>query len=131
MKNKKIGIYGIIIKDKKILLVKNKTHFILPGGKPDKEDFSEENTLKREFKEELSNTEIVVESFYGIFMDRDPNSKKEFIAKTYICRLKDEVGEPSEEISEIAWLGKEEAVNYKISNVNLKVIESLVKKDYL
>jgi 8-oxo-dGTP pyrophosphatase MutT (NUDIX family) len=125
-----IGVYGILRKENKILFVKNDTHWILPGGKP----HDEENSymcLEREFKEELSGTEINIKKFYGFFQGKTSNSKKDLGAHVYFCDLVGELGKPSSEIKDSSWIGKEYFFNYNVYPLNKDIFESLVKDKYL
>ena len=116
-------IAGIIIKDKKLLMVRkyNEPHFIMPGGKI-KENETKEQALKRELKEELS---IELKSMKKIktweakhFKDKNKIVKME----TYFVEI---LGEPkaTNEINELKWIDS----SYKDKNIKL----ASINQDYL
>ena len=80
------AINAAIIKDKKLLLVRKKNTWILPGGKPE----SGENDLEcltREINEELSGTKIKDISFYREFKGKTPHKRDIINAKVYFAKL--------------------------------------------
>lgn len=97
-------IAGVIIKDKKFLMVRkyDEPHFIMPGGKK-LENETPEQTLKRELKEEL-NVELVSMNLINTwdaphFRDKDKLVRMEI----YLIEIKGEPT-PSSEINEMQWI---------------------------
>lgn len=110
----KVG--AIIIKDKKLLIVKERDLdlFISPGGKPEKWETPRE-TLERELKEEIG-AQLIDMKPWGKFSSETAKPEKyDWITMdTYFVRIKGDI-KPSGEIEEIAWVGKD----YKQQNVKL------------
>jgi len=125
------GVYGAVIKEGRLLFVKNDSHYILPGGKPNEDDGSEKETLRREFSEEISGTRVRIGKYYGTFRGKTPNSGKDIEARVYLCELEGEVGKPSAEITDVVWVGREDVGNYEIAQVSLNVFNSLDEEGYL
>jgi 8-oxo-dGTP pyrophosphatase MutT (NUDIX family) len=127
----RIGVYGLIIENRKVLVVDKKGCLILPGGKPNFAEESEGNVLKREFREELSGTEILVDLYYKDFSGISPHSKKPILTKTYFCYPLEGIGEPSAEIRGKYWINSLDLNKFKFSEITKKVLESLVKEDLI
>lgn len=111
-------VAGLIIKDKKLLLVHNIKHNTLriepPGGKK-KENENWEESVAREIKEEL---DIVVEptDFFGIYDTLSPEG--DFSVHMYFCKtIKGEprVVEP-DKINEFKWYSFDELEKLKKSS---------------
>ena len=117
-----------VIEKKRLLLVKKKDVWILPGGKPKKEDKSYFDTLFREFSEELPGTGIFVGRYYGKFSDKTPHSHKDLTAKVYFGKVEN-LGYSSAEISDRKYISDFE--NYTLSKITEKIVESLKKDNYL
>jgi 8-oxo-dGTP diphosphatase len=82
---------GIIIKDKRVLLVHNMKHGLRvepPGGKKEPGEGWEESVI-REIKEELGVT-VAVKSVIGEYATHSPEG--EFLVKLYLCEIA--TGEP-------------------------------------
>lgn len=124
----KTAINAAIIKHKKILLVKKKDIWILPGGKLEEHE-SHLECLAREMKEELSGTEIFVDKYYNSFEGETPHSRAPLRAYVYLARLKGGLGQPSAEISDREFIRKFK--DYKVSPITKEVIDSLAKEGYL
>jgi 8-oxo-dGTP pyrophosphatase MutT (NUDIX family) len=119
----------IVIEDKKILLVKKGNVWILPGGKPDKKDTSNEDTLRREVYEELSGTEINIGKYYSSFIGITPYKKDKLEAITYFGSILYDLKKPSAEISDAKFIGNFE--DYQLSKITQKIVNSLRKDNYL
>lgn len=122
----------INIQDKKILssLSKGKDTYYIPGGKREGNETDEE-TLIREVKEELS-VDILKEtiSYYGIF-EAQAHGKKEGIIVKMTCYTADYEGQmkPDSEIQEIRWLTSKDMD--KISPVDKLIFKDLLAKGYI
>ncbi len=125
-------INGIILDNKRILLVRKKGIWILPGGKI-KEGENELEALAREFKEELSETEIDVRSasFYKEFHGLTPHTQTPASVRTYHLRTPLVIGEPSAEIEAKSWMDSSEAYNYPVSELTKSIILSLKRDLYV
>ena len=123
------SISGIVIKEgRKLLLVRKKDIWILPGGKLEPEE-SNLDCLFREFKEELPDVKINEFYYYGSFKGKTPHKKDRLKTEAYFVNISGEAGKPSGEINDLEWV--EDFSNYNISDITNKVIKSLRKKDYL
>ena len=76
-----VRIGGIVIQDGKVLMVTTKGYDIFPGGKKNNYDESDESCLKREFREELSGTEILVGDFFKKTWGINPLSNKRIYSR--------------------------------------------------
>ncbi|NUN11835.1 NUDIX domain-containing protein [Candidatus Micrarchaeota archaeon] len=114
-KTTRTKVAGIVIRNKKILLVKNKrdNFYYLPGGTLEVGESFEE-CLKREFKEEL-NCKIKDVKLLGIPSIGPESSKtrKLMIAINFTLTL---IGEPkpNNEIIEIKWANYKETTKLKL-----------------
>ena len=124
------AICAAIIEDNKILLVRKNRTWILPGGKPEKEEKDLE-CLTREIDEELSGTKIKEISFYKQFEGRTPHKGDILSARVYFANLSGELYAVRKEdsISEVKWVTNFE--DYNISEITSKIINSLKQDDYL
>ncbi|NCN86530.1 NUDIX hydrolase [archaeon] len=122
-------INGIIFEKGKVLLVKKKDKWILPGGKLENELYF--HCLEREFSEELSETKIDVGEFYDTFSGITPFSKKYFEADVYFCTLLSDLGKPSQEILDRKYFGKEDIKEIELSKVTRDIFNRLVKEGYV
>lgn len=119
----KIG--GIILKDKKLLVVKkttkdNRQEFIIPGGKREGSETDFE-TLKRELQEELQ-VELICANTFGGFDDIAVFENIPIHIEVYYAEIS---GEPvcDSEIKEAVWIDR----NYKEKGILLgSVLEKYV-----
>ncbi len=127
----RVAINGIIINDdKKILIVKKRNHWILPGGKPRIEvSESDIDCLAREIREEIG-VEILKYSWYERFEGRTPNTGDMLEARTYFTTIQG-VPEPRAEITDIVWAGRAQIQEYQLSDITGKIIESLQQDNHL
>ncbi|MBI2449061.1 NUDIX domain-containing protein [Candidatus Pacearchaeota archaeon] len=106
-------IVALIIKNNKLLLVKGKGYSELwtPGGKRE-EGESEEETLKRELKEEI-NLDLQSMVFFREYFMQSPYSNN-WMTETK-CFLVEAKGEPKadKEIESIVWYGKDDFLTKK------------------
>jgi len=124
----KTGIYAALIKNRKILLVRNKNLWILPGGNLN-ENENHLECLVREIKEELSGTEIIVNRYYNSFEGLTPHSQTPLKAFVYFVQLKGKLKEPSAEIFDRKFVTN--SGYYEVSPVTKEIIDSLAKEGYL
>ena len=120
------AINAAFIKDKKILLVKKKDVWILPGGKPEANE-SDLECLFREVKEEIR-TGLENLKYYGEFEGITPHKKDTLKAIVYFA---DVIGEPkaSAEIINCRWI--KYSNNCLFSDITSKILNSLKKDNYL
>lgn len=96
----------------------NRKECILPGGKREGNE-TDEQTLKRELREELS-VEVEEMKFYKIYYDKAVFEQEEdFKQTTYITKLKDKNISIKNEIKEAIWINKE----YERNEMKLNVIQ--------
>ena len=124
----KTAVNAAIIKHKKILLVKKKDVWILPGGKLEEHE-SHLECLAREMKEELSGTEIFVDKYYNSFEGQTPHSDAPLKAYVYLVRIKGRLGQPSSEILDREFI--KNFKDYNVSAITKEVIDSLTNEGYL
>lgn len=124
------NVGGIVLKDKKLLVVRKKNgrlECILPGGKKE-EGESDIDTLKREFLEELG-VSISNISFLGSYEDKAIFSDCLFHMQAYIVEI-DGIIRSDHEIKEFLWIDN----NYKekgilVSNMlENNIIPEIIKK---
>ena len=126
----KKGIYLAEINEERLLLVRKKDIWILPGGKLENGE-SDSDCLFRELKEELSvsKQQFRIYNFYKSFIGRTPFSNALLEAKVYFGRLRDGLIKPNNEINDVKFIRNFK--NYKISEITNKIINSLKKDKYL
>ena len=129
----KIG--GIILKDKRILVVKKKTEdnrqeYIIPGGKREGNETDFE-TLKRELKEEIQ-VELISTQPFGGFDDIAIFENIPIHIEVYYANI---IGEPEcdSEIKELVWIDRNyEQDGISVGSVLAKfVIPKLVKMEMM
>jgi ADP-ribose pyrophosphatase YjhB (NUDIX family) len=123
-------IDGAYILDKRILLVRKKDTWILPGGKVEEIE-SENDCLKREFKEELPHIQIFIKGFYKAFSGITPFTKSEVLVKVFFIEVIGEDISSSAEISGSQFFTKEELSLIKISDITKEILDDLEKDGYL
>ena len=120
------AINAAVIEDGKILLVRKRKTWILPGGKPEPRE-SDLECLCRELDEELSGLKIKNLKYYNEFEGIAPHKKDLIKVKVYLAQVEEGPYKPSREINAAELV--EDTSKYNISDITLKIIESL-KKDY-
>ena len=120
-------INAAIIKNAKILLVRKGQSWLLPGGKPEIGETDIE-CLCREVSEELSGTQLENIKFYGNFIGYT-HLQERFRTDVYLANIKGELNQPSAEIAEYRWV--DDTNQYNLSDMNSKVIDSLIKEGLL
>lgn len=121
------AINAAIIDDKsRLLIVKKKNVWILPGGKP-KDEESHAGCLEREVAEELSGTKVSIDRLYDVFEGITPHAGDRLRAIVYLCSLNGELGNPSAEITDKTWITYDQRYNYPLSEITGKIVEGLRK----
>jgi len=116
----------LVIDNNRLLIVKKKDIWILPGGKfLDGESY--ECCLRRELKEELS-TRVVIRDFYKSFKGITPYSREYVEAQAYFGEINGSIN-PSAEISDAKLIINFK--NYDISDITKKIIQSLIQDGHL
>lgn len=129
----KVG--GIVIKDKKVLVVRKKTkenflEFIIPGGKRESGETDLE-TLQREMQEEV-NLKIIKTEYLGEYRDIAIFENIPIAMKVYLCEVEGEINVQNE-IKEFCWIDK----NYKEKGIKVGsilekfVLPQLIKRDLI
>ncbi|WP_162300562.1 NUDIX hydrolase [Anaerosacchariphilus polymeriproducens] len=116
----KVG--GIILNSKKLLVVRKKTldnrsEFIIPGGKSEKGE-NDEDTLKRELKEEL-NVNLLDMNYFDSYSDIAVFENIPISMNVYTCDIDGSII-PMNEIKEYIWIDR----NYEQNNIQLGSILS-------
>ncbi len=119
-------VSAAIIKDRQILLVKEKGIWILPGCKV-KNGEDKSNCLKSKISEVLSGTKIEVKGHYDNFIGKNANSN--FITYVYLADLYGSLRKPSNGVSDAKFI--DDFHGYKISPLSKRIIHSLKKNFYL
>lgn len=103
------AIQALIIKDDKLLIVREKDYFLLPGGKPHNGETQIE-TLRRELKEETNLSLISVDYFGTYNYSRALTVDRPL---TLICYIANVSGTPkaSSEVDELVWINKHDYAN--------------------
>lgn len=125
-----IGVHGILIVNRKTLVVRKGTYNIFPGGKL-RFGESDKECLIREIKEELSNTEIEVKNYYGTFTGLTPNSNVNLESRKYFYNLKGKLGKPSAEINESMFVNSKDFKNLNLTEVSKKTLDALIKDNLI
>ena len=122
-----VTIHGICIENKQLLMVQKGKWYILHGGKREEGEL-DKKCLQREVKEELSGSEIFVGNYYKTFFGITPNSRKPLISKNYFIYFKDNIGNPSAEISCKKFVTSKNKSFLDLTEISLKVLDSLIKE---
>ena len=121
------AVNAAIIHDGKVLLVKKKNTWILPGGKP-KENETDISCLFREMKEELPGMTIHNVLFSSMFIGATPHTGDQIKSFVYLVDADGSI-KPSAEINDSGWFSSFNAL--EISGPTRKCISFLQKKGYL
>jgi hypothetical protein len=122
-------INGLIFENEKVLIVKKKNKYLPSERKLENELYF--HCLERKFREKLSSTEIDVGKFYKNFSEINLFSKKAFEIDIYFCKLINNMGNPSAEISKRKYIGKKDLKTKPFSIITREILENLVKEGYL
>ena len=124
------AVSGAFIRKEKILLVRKRNTWILPGGKPEQEDKNDMATLIREVKEELPNLEIKQESlfYFDVFQGITPHEEDTLLAKVFVGEASGGI-ETANEINDSGWFEKPKEKN--LSDITGKIVRALEYDEYL
>lgn len=130
----KIVKYGLLlVKDKKFLIAKEKGTdlFLMPGGRPEKNE-SPEECLIREIMEEIG-CEVIRKSikFFGEFEDIAVNDPGKLVnIKLYTADVK---GKPkaNSEIEELKWFGRGDDAKVLSPLIKNKILPAVLEKGLL
>lgn len=120
-------ICAVIIKEGKILLVREREAWILPGGKPELNE-SDLGCLFREFEEELPRLKLSNIRRYKEITGVAPHKRDKILTYIYLADASGEIT-PSAEINASVWSDNPEALN--LSDATYKAIISLRQDGYL
>ena len=126
----RVVVDAAIIKDGKLLLVRKRDSWILPGGKIEKGE-SDLECLSREVFEELSGTRICNNMFYGEFEGKTPHRGDTLKARVYFANIDGILYgvRNGDSISEARWV--EDFDDYNLSDITSKIVSSLMEEGYL
>ncbi|MEK6893574.1 MAG: NUDIX domain-containing protein [Nanoarchaeota archaeon] len=126
------AISAAVISHGQILIVRKRKTFILPGGKPEKEE-PDEKCLRREFAEELSGTLIKDLVLYREFEGTAPHERDLLKCRVYFASLDGALMGVSsfDSVDDYAWANRAEIKSYNLSDITGKVVDSLIKDEYL
>ena len=122
-------VSAVIIEHNKLLLVKKRDTYILPGGKPE-EGERDVDCLGREIGEELSGTQIKVGEFYDYFRGKAPHKGDIIENLVYFAEIGGRLGDASREVSDAIWVDSSRRLRL-ISEITRKVFIQLIKDKYL
>lgn len=108
----------------RLLMVRKKGVWILPGGKIKKGEYDLE-CLFREFREELPNAWVTILSEGKIFQGTALHSKKKISVKTYFVEVTNSI-EVAQEIEAAEWVKERDFENYPMSEAMADVIAHLI-----
>lgn len=118
------AINTISFKEGKLLLVKKKEVWILPGGKPNTDE-TDPACLFREGQEELPEAQFFIQEKYKDFVGRTPHSGDLLTAKTYFAEVSGSVV-PSGEISAADFVSRNKIGEFSLSEITSQIVESLI-----
>jgi len=124
----RIAINAVVIQKGNILLVKKRSTWILPGGKPEGEESDIQCLIREITKEEIPGTRLTNFKFYGEFTGKTPHRGDILLAKVYLAEIQGKI-KPDAEIVDVEWVKKPE--NYNLSEITEKIIKDLRNKGYL
>jgi len=128
----RVAIFAAIIKEDCILLVRKKKAWILPGGKPNRDE-DDILCLLREAQEELPGAELVIRKFYKSIKGRTPHTCDILQAKVYFADIDGDVY-PGAEVNTAAWVRIKDTGEFELqglSDLTEKIINSLCEDGYL
>lgn len=110
-----------------IIDVRKEESWLFPGGKPESGE-KDIKCLYREVKEELSGTQLKNICYYRSF-EGLTHKQETFRTEVYFATIDGKLGKASAEISERRFV--QDIDDYKFSDINSKVIDSLKRDHYL
>ena len=123
----KVTVKGIVCKNKKVFMLKDqKGNWELPGGRI-KFGESAEDTLKREFKEELGIKNIIIGKLVHVwdFTSNSKGNNNHFIVIVYKCKADLNKVDISREHLEYQWVDIKEISDYQMRSGYLEVIKKI------
>lgn len=126
----RIAINAAIVQDNKLLLVRKKQTWILPGGKLEIGE-NDLECLCREIDEEISGTQIKDIQFYNQFEGRTPHKGDILRAKVYFANINGQLYSvrDGDSISEVQWVN--DFSQYNLSDITSKIVNSLQQDKYI
>jgi 8-oxo-dGTP diphosphatase len=115
-----IGLLSIV--DHRVLLVRKRGTWILPGGKPE-ENENDRMCLRRELEEELPRASCVIGRFFGEFSGTTPHSRKKLTARVYFGTAEGDLA-PGAEIEASRYFAFRELESENVSDITREIIES-------
>jgi len=125
-------INAAIIEDKRLLVLKKKESWILPGGKAELwESYSA--CLERELSEELSGLQVKISRFYRAFSGISPYTKSQITSDVYFATREHAERDivPSAEITAFAWMPYELREKYSLSDITRDIADRLHRDNYI
>jgi 8-oxo-dGTP pyrophosphatase MutT (NUDIX family) len=124
-----IGVYGIYIENKKVLMVRTKEGYdVFPGGEKRTFDEPDEVCLKREISGEIGGVKILMGLHYKNFKGHMPNSNNVLYSITYFFCPEEKLREVSGEITESKFVDSSDEKRLNLTNVSKKTLDSLIKQ---
>jgi len=125
------AINAVIIEQGKLLILREKKTWILPGGKPETTDLNDISCLCREVDEELSGTKLQDIIYYKDFSGITPHKGDILISKVYFANIEGKLYSVREgdSILEAKWTNN--FFQYNLSDITSKIIKSLKQDNYL
>ncbi|MDO8563794.1 MAG: NUDIX domain-containing protein [Nanoarchaeota archaeon] len=117
-------VSAAIIDDGWILLVRKNGIYIPPGGKI-KPGESQEECLRREIREELSDTEVGPIRQYRPFIGRSISGDSMIKAMIYFTSIHGKLGKPSAEIEGYAWVHRDTKDCWRVSEATRDMMNAL------
>ncbi len=122
---KAIGV--VIIKNGRILLVRKKKVWILPGGKPEIGE-SDMQCLFREVREELPQLVLQDPEYFSAFVGTTPHKGDQLQAEVYFAHANGDIT-PSAEVNKAEWVKNPE--EYNLSDITRKIVFFLRQNGHL
>jgi len=122
------AIGALVIKEGKILIVKDSQGWLFPGGKI-QEGETDEDCLTRELAEELSNAKMESMKPYKDYKSLSTKHNKEVTVGMYFINLKDHNIKPSGEVEQAVWTSTPE--EYGLIPTAKQIIQDLRKEGKL
>lgn len=125
----RIAINALCIRANRVLLVRKKDAWILPGGKPNpgEDDYA---CLAREKDEELPKATMRIDEKFGEFTGITPHSKTELTAKVYLADIEGDLT-PGAEISESRYFAREDFGQLYIPDITKQILDAAVETGHL
>ena len=119
----------VSIKDSKILLCLKKDVWILPGGKPLRDE-TDLQCLERELLEELPDADIEIGHNYGDFEGQTPHNGDTLCATVYLGTIDGDIT-PAQEIIDARYFSRAELDEVIVSDITTQIITSLIEANLL